>query len=110
MAVPDMRKTFDRERSETTWEHVLADYKNGPELSRPTHYAEWAEKVDMLSGLAAQDRAQSLMSRKYSIHFHCWTLAGFRGFLKEIERLIPMRVAESASWRNENIFIISKQA
>ena len=108
MAVPDMRSTFDHRRAETTWEHHLRDHTDGPAVSRRDHYQEWAVLVDGLANSAADERARNLLAQDYSIHFHCWTLEGFRSFLDHLAAILPLRIAETKSWRNENIFIIEK--
>lgn len=108
MAVPDMRRTFDRQRTETTWEHLSADHAGGPQHSREEHYREWVERVENMTGEAAAQRAQELRTMKYSIHFHCWTRAGFEAFLHHLQTTVPLRISDARSWRNENIFILQK--
>jgi predicted SAM-dependent methyltransferase len=108
MAVPDMRRTFDHSRIETTWVHLSTDHEQGTETSRREHYQEWAEWVDGLRGSDAEQRATILMEQDYSIHFHCWTLTGFSSFLERLAARLPLRVLETRSWRNENIFIIER--
>jgi len=110
MAVPDMRRTFDRNRSETTWNHLQADHERGPLRSREEHYREWAETVDGLAGEAAVRRADQLRTMAYSIHFHCWTRDGFTDFLGRLRSYAPLRLIVSRSWRNENIFVLTKDA
>jgi predicted SAM-dependent methyltransferase len=108
MAVPDMRRTFDQHRTETSWEHLAADHAHGPANSRRAHYREWAEQVEGLRGTEAEARANNLMNQDYSIHFHCRTLSGVHDFLAQLSKTLPLRVAVSRSWRNENIFVIEK--
>jgi predicted SAM-dependent methyltransferase len=108
MAVPDMRRTFDHRRAETTWEHHVRDHEDGPVISRRDHYQEWAVLVDGLNGSAADERALALLTQDYSIHFHCWTLSGFQNFLSHMANELPLRTVDVKSWRNENIFIIEK--
>jgi SAM-dependent methyltransferase len=110
MAVPDMRRTFDRNRRETTWEHLQADREQGPLRSREGHYREWAEVVDGLTGEEAVRRARELQAMTYSIHFHCWTRHGFTDFLERLRATAPLRRIASRSWRNENIFVLVKDS
>jgi len=110
MAVPDMRRTFDRNRRETSYEHLAADHEHGPSRSRQEHYREWAEIVDGLAGEAVARRARELQSMTYSIHFHCWTRDGFAEFLGHLSATVPLRVIASRSWRNENIFVLGKDS
>jgi hypothetical protein len=109
MAVPDMRKTFDHRRTETTWEHVWTDYQTSPLGSRSGHYLEWSTMVEEKNGEQAQTRAEELMTMRYSIHFHCWTESGFRNFLMSVGELTPLHIVDSVAWRNENIFILRKE-
>jgi SAM-dependent methyltransferase len=73
LAVPDKRYTFDVDRPVTPTEHVLRDYREGPESSRRGHYEEWARLVDKAEQPEAH--ASTLLDRGYSIHFHAWTQA-----------------------------------
>ncbi len=109
MAVPDMRRTFDRTRTPTPLEHLIRDHEYGPEGSRSEHYLEWATHVEKLSGDAAQSRANELMRQDYSIHFHCWTLEGFTELLAKLGARLPLALAEVRSWRNENVFILKRR-
>lgn len=88
-AVPDKRFTFDFRRPVTPFEHMLADYEEGPERSRAEHYEEWcrlvideeSESVGTEQQAASPEwverRARELESAKYSIHMHVWTQAEF---------------------------------
>lgn len=73
MAVPDKRRTFDRDRPVTTLEHVVRDYVEGPAWSRTSHYKEWAEHIDHVPWDHVPERARHLEEIRYSIHFHVWT-------------------------------------
>jgi predicted SAM-dependent methyltransferase len=110
MAVPDMRHTFDRNRRETTWDHLQADHEQGPLRSREGHYRDWAEVVDGLTGEEAVRRARELQAMTYSIHFHCWTLRGFTDFLERLRSYAPLHLIVTRSWRNENMFVLTKDS
>ncbi|NET07054.1 MAG: class I SAM-dependent methyltransferase [Symploca sp. SIO2B6] len=74
MAVPDKRYTFDQDRPVTTLEHLIRDYKEGPEWSMESHFEEWARLVDKkLSKKDIFARVKHLTELNYSIHFHVWT-------------------------------------
>lgn len=49
MALPDKRKCFDVDRPETTFEHSMKDYKEGPDWSRNVHFEEWFRLVNEVS-------------------------------------------------------------
>lgn len=108
LAVPDMRKTFDRDRDETTWDHLWQDYTNSPALSRRRHYREWVSAVEGNTD-ELERRAAALEAQDYSIHFHCWSRLGFLDFLRRLSAIAPLTLAASAAWRNENIFILRKE-
>ncbi len=89
-AVPDKRYTFDFRRPVTPLEHMVADYEQGPERSRSSHYEEWARFVmnehdPAEIGAAEQgnseewiaEKARELEQAEYSIHMHVWTQAEF---------------------------------
>jgi hypothetical protein len=86
-AVPDKRFTFDFRRPVTPLEHMVDDYRNGPEASRSGHYEEWcrlviaAEASESAETLSFDEwvamRAAQLEDASYSIHFHVWTQAEF---------------------------------
>lgn len=46
MVIPDHRFTFDRPRKLTTVSHMLADYKQGKDMSDDTHISEFTYGVD----------------------------------------------------------------
>jgi GT2 family glycosyltransferase/SAM-dependent methyltransferase len=79
-AVPDKRYTFDFRRPRTTLAHVIGDYENGPDASRPDHYLEW-ERMIYEPGTPAPEESVALSKADrheregYSIHFHVWTQA-----------------------------------
>ncbi|MBU0507246.1 class I SAM-dependent methyltransferase [bacterium] len=106
LAVPDKRRTFDRSRTETTWEHLVEDHIQGPAVSRLQHYREWAESVENLQGNAAQQRARELTAMDYSIHFHCWSESSFLDFLNRVRAFAPFALLDSCSWRDENIYVL----
>ena len=74
LAAPDRRRTdFDREREETSLEHLLRDHEQGPEGPRSKHYEEWSRfaiKVpgDEVSAHAASSRAAGLLDPLPHLH------------------------------------------
>ena len=97
-AVPDKRFTFDFRRPVTPLAHMVADYEQGPEISRREHYEEWTRLVigeDRLLGGArtqaaseewATAKARELEETAYSIHMHVWTQAEFLDLMLEVRR------------------------
>jgi len=76
LGLPDMRDTFDRERTRTTLEHLIDDHRSTPaELAQRNlfHYREWAQHVNDLDDPGRRDLwAELLQAADYPIHFHCW--------------------------------------
>jgi SAM-dependent methyltransferase len=88
LSLPDKRHTFDVDRPVTTFEHVLEDYRRGPEWSRESHYREWIEKVEKLPAAEVPGRLDALMNvMQYSIHFHAWTQFELFEFFERARRL-----------------------
>ena len=113
LAVPDKRRTFDRKRQSTTFEHLLNDFENGPEQSREAHYYDFVKNVNLAEGASHDEvlkEIQELKGKDYSIHFHVWTGQEFYSFLeKAIHRLhLPFQILEMRHVLDENIFILRK--
>jgi len=121
MAVPDKRRTFDRDRQITPLEHLIQDHLKGPEGSRRQHYREWVTEVEPHFGRFGSHtpadvidrRIDELMEHSYSIHFHCWTSH------ETLEMLLYARDAMQLPFdikffgeyeaNHENIFIVRKK-
>lgn len=89
LSIPDKRYTFDVNRPVTTFEHILHDYREGPEWARQAHYEEWIQLVEQQEDRDGA-RLHFLMNiQRYPIHFHVWTqfemIEMFRG-LREYEQ------------------------
>jgi SAM-dependent methyltransferase len=112
LAVPDRDKTFDKRRPVTSLDHAIKDYQDGPEWSRFEHYREWARLVEKVPEEKAVDRARELIRIHYSIHYHVWRQTDFQDMLSYMMRtgLKPgFIIQETASCRNEFIFILRKE-
>lgn len=72
MGVPDKRYTFDLDRPLTDLDHLVRDYKEGPEWSKQSHYQEYACLVDKVPEEQVAARMKLLLDMDYSIHFHVW--------------------------------------
>lgn len=77
MGVPDKRYTFDIDRPLTSLDHLIRDYKEGPEWSKLGHYEEYVRLVDKTPEEQVPARMQLLLDIDYSIHFHVWTSETF---------------------------------
>jgi len=122
MAVPDKRRTFDRDRTITPLEHLLDDRHRGADRSREHHYREWVTLVEPHFGrygagtpepvIAA--RMAELMEQRYSIHFHCWTSREVLEMLACARDTLgmPFDVEFFGEYEaaGENIFVLRKRA
>jgi 2-polyprenyl-3-methyl-5-hydroxy-6-metoxy-1,4-benzoquinol methylase len=111
LAVPDKDKTFDRRRPVTPLDHVVKDFQDGPEWSRFEHYREWVRLVEKIPEEKAGDRARELIRIRYSIHYHVWRQTDFHEMLSHVRTDLKsgFTVEETASCRNEFIFILRKE-
>lgn len=99
LAVPDKRYTFDKDRSLTNLEHLIADHRFGPVISREDHFKEFEECV-----------AHGSVKRDYSIHYHVWTDKEIVELLLYLrcEKGLRISTQEVVKTRLENIFVVKK--
>jgi glycosyltransferase involved in cell wall biosynthesis/SAM-dependent methyltransferase len=116
MAVPDMRHTFDRDRSRTDISHIIQDHIRGPAVSRKQHFREWATLVEPHFGRVCageksiKSRVRELMTQDYSIHFHTFIpedMCALINYCAETERM-PLSVVFGGEFGEEMIFILRK--
>jgi SAM-dependent methyltransferase len=116
LVVPDLRRTFDRNRPETTVEHALRDYQDGGESTMCQGYEEHLRYVHpYLTGehhpedeLQRQVTEAAKRWRELDIHFHAWTRDGFEMLLSAVTKLAPFDIEAAESGVNENIFVLRK--
>jgi SAM-dependent methyltransferase len=106
-AVPDMRFTFDKNRTETTLDHIIRDFSNGPEKTRQEHYREW---VTLVQGISEPDsirkNMEKLMRQEYSIHFHTWTINGMMEMFEYARKQLNLPFIYETVLANDNEVII----
>ena len=119
MAVPDKRKTFDRERQITPIEHIVADYE---QPSRERDYEAFLDFARYVSCRTFKVRPESeyrelgkhLHDIDYSIHFHVWDEPAFRGFLNHLSERFDswsMQVVDHLPTADEEfIYVLEKSA
>lgn len=111
LAVPDKRFTFDKERPTTTLEHLMRDYREGPEWSRRQAFEEWIRIVNKVDNEEwAQDRIAHYMAIDYSIHYHAWTQTELLELFAALKRELGFPFDLEFFLRNgeECIFILKK--
>lgn len=89
MGVPDKRYTFDRDRPLTSLDHLIQDYKEGPEWSKQSHFEEWVRLVEKSPEGNVVARMQALIDMDYSIHYHVWTAENFPELLQYAQNNLP---------------------
>ncbi len=111
LALPDKRYTFDRQRPLTSLEHLLEDYREGPDSSRWEHFLEWATLVNGVTNQgAAELQAEELMAKNYSIHYHVWSQFEMLELLHLLRQQHPLDIEIMLRRKDEVIFIIRKGA
>jgi hypothetical protein len=98
-AMPDMRMGFDRARTITPFEHLVADDADGGAASRWSHHLEWARFANNIEDEAEIKRVAEENQRiSYSIHFHVWDASAWLDFLararEHLERTFETRYFE----------------
>ena len=119
MAVPDKRKTFDKDREITPLSHIIADFEHGGIQSRRRHYEEWVTLVEPYFGrdhknetkVIIAERIEQLMKQAYSIHFHCWTRSEVIEMLDYAKNVLryPFEVELVVEREEEIIFILRRK-
>ena len=73
--LPDRRYTFDRKRSPTSLEHLIADYRDQVTVVSDEHIEDYLRKTDVWNPALTpeQQHAEFEVNRRRSIHVHCWS-------------------------------------
>jgi SAM-dependent methyltransferase len=107
LAAPDRRRTdFDREREETSLEHLVHDHEQGPEGSRAKHYEEWSRFAVKAPADEVLERAATLERQDYSIHFHTFTLTSFLALMLRARQAYGLSLEIVATETNNHEFIV----
>jgi SAM-dependent methyltransferase len=107
LAAPDRRRTdFDREREETSLEHLLCDHEQGPDGSRSAHYEEWSRFAIKVPPGEVSAHAAALERQDYSIHFHTFTLTSFLAMMLRAREAYGLPFEVVATETNNHEFIV----
>jgi SAM-dependent methyltransferase len=107
LAAPDRRRTrFDREREETSLEHLVRDHEEGPDWSRATHYEEWSRLAIGVPAAEVAEHAAALDAEDYSIHFHTFTASSFLALLLHCREAYGLPLEVLATETNHHEFIV----
>jgi SAM-dependent methyltransferase len=109
LALPDKRYTYDRERPLTLLEHLLRDYREGPDWSRRGHFEEWVRLVIGVDNPEDAGRqVEELMAMNYSIHYHVWTQFEMLEMLHVLRQRHLIDIEIMHRRKDEVIFIIRR--
>jgi predicted SAM-dependent methyltransferase len=101
IALPDKRQCFDVDRPETTFEHLMKDYKEGPDWSRKAHFEEWSRLVNKVSdGYEVKENVARLMEMDYSIHYHVFTPDTILEFFSKVKDVLHFPFEYEVFYRN----------
>ena len=118
LGIPDKRYTFDLTRPVTSIDHLLRDYREGPDWSREDHFKEWAKFVclkytdDSNPGDTSRinHEAHHYMEKNYSIHFHVWTQTEILELLITLKRSLGFSFEiESFTKNKDEIIVVLKK-
>lgn len=114
IVAPDMRYTFDRNRTPTTYDHLLDDLRTGGEPSLIEAYRDHVKLVHPLFAPAIPRRQQEsearmLLEKRMDTHVHCWTRDTF---VDHVSRVIKgtAAIAFETGIENEIQLAIRKNA
>lgn len=106
LAVPDKRRTFDKDRPLTTYNHLLEEHK-GSKSFQEEHTLEYVKLAEKVKGkVKAQNRANVLIKSDYRIHFHVWTQAEFIELIQSMAKDFSVLIEIEAMVQSNNEFIL----
>lgn len=111
IALPDKRFSFDRKRSITPIDHLIADYERGPAWSREAHYEDWVTNAFGLQGDKRREMVAMFMARQLNIHFHVWDYAAMGEMFRYVAARFGFLIAHSQmNGTSEAIWILKRSA
>jgi predicted SAM-dependent methyltransferase len=111
LTIPDKRYTFDIDRPETSIEHLLRDYQEGPAWSKRQHLEEWTKYVNKLNDDAEiKQQISHLMNINYSIHYHVWTMSGILEIILAMKHELhfPFELELFVKHKDEVVIVLRK--
>ncbi|MBN2357276.1 glycosyltransferase [candidate division KSB1 bacterium] len=109
LGIPDKRHSFDCDRQVTSYEHLLKDYREGPEWSEKMHVEDWVRLVNKVADdNEVTQKVQSLLQTNYSIHYHVWTQTEMMELFLNIKKRLCFEIEVVSRNINEVIFVLRK--
>lgn len=94
LVVPDKRRTFDKDRENTTFEHLMLDYESPSRERDLENYIDFFENVKKQKGTAIEN-AKDAHRRGLDVHYHVWTPGSFFRMMENLQKeLAPFRSFE----------------
>lgn len=118
-ALPEKTRTFDRLRPVTPFEHLVDDFRNGPDRSKEAHFREWVRLAQPHNGDGdvapcteeeCERQVAKLIAEDYSIHYHVWTTAAMIDMLARLksEFSLPFESKAMLLSGDEVVFVLEK--
>lgn len=109
IALPDKRYSFDADRPVTSLDHLLRDFREGPEWSRKGHFEEWVRLVSKLDNHEEREHlVNTLMEINYSIHFHVWSQKEMVEMIQYLQTVHRFEIELMLKSGIEQIFVLQK--
>jgi SAM-dependent methyltransferase len=77
LVVPDMERTFDRERPFTTLDHLILDHQTPDPVRDQGHYEEFYRYAFKTAESELHDKVTREFSRRGDLHVHVWNYETF---------------------------------
>lgn len=112
LSIPDKRYSFDIDRPVTSIEHLLRDYKEGPDWSKRQHLEEWTRRINKIKDDAEiEQQITHLINIDYSIHYHVWTQTEMLELIFTLKKKLHFNFEVELFLRNnDEVIIILKKA
>lgn len=111
LTIPDKRYTFDSDRPATSVEHLIRDYREGPDWSKKQHFKEWIRIVNKVKDeTEGEKQINHLMNINYSIHYHAWTQSEMLEFILTLKKELNLKFEVELFFKDETevIFVLKK--
>jgi SAM-dependent methyltransferase len=86
LVVPDMLKTFDRDRERTPLDHFILDHKAPSRRRDRDHFVEFYTKAFPVEEPRREKAIDDSWLAEDSIHFHTWTYESFMEMIEYVTR------------------------
>ena len=111
LALPDMRRTFDRDRQRTPFRDVVARHEAGASELDEARIIEWARTVDRIDGFGPDSPGYADViegHRRRSIHVNVWLIDDVIEILTYLARAIgaPLALIDGMIGSGEMILVL----